>query len=67
MCLYLTYSESVKDLPPNKTLGGISLDVYSEEEENEVFAILNQFGTLTGGDDEDDDSATGVFCFTVLI
>ena len=62
--IYLTYGGLVRDLPPNETLQGINLDVNSEQEGKEAFAIFNQIRTLAGAvseDEDDDDSATRMF------
>ncbi|OAX36844.1 hypothetical protein K503DRAFT_867276 [Rhizopogon vinicolor AM-OR11-026] len=51
----------VKDLPPDETLRGISMDIDTEEEVNEVLTTLNRIATSGGeeeeggGDDDDDD------------
>lgn len=62
----LTYSGSVKDLPPNETLRGINLVVHTEQEENEAVGILNRIAAFSGEEeeeDEDDDDRTSVFFF----
>ncbi|KAG1780973.1 hypothetical protein EV702DRAFT_1266333 [Suillus placidus] len=48
---------SVRDLPPNETLQGISVDVHTEPEANEVLATLNRIA-IAGEKDEDDDDRT---------
>lgn len=59
---YLTYSGSVKDLPPNETIRGINLVVHTEQEENEAVRILNRFAA-SSGEEEDDDDDTSMFSF----
>ncbi|KAG1801885.1 uncharacterized protein BJ212DRAFT_1591348, partial [Suillus subaureus] len=45
---------SVRDLPPNATIQGFSVDVHTESEADEVLATLNQFAN-SGEEDEEDD------------
>lgn len=45
---------SVRDLPPNTTLQGFSVDVHTESEANEVLVTLDQLAN-SGEDDEDED------------
>lgn len=46
----------VTDLPPNEILRGITVEAHNEEEEQEVFATLNQIkNSREVNDDEDDD------------
>lgn len=45
---------SLRDLPPNETLKGISVDVHTEPEANEALATLNRIA-IAGEDDDDDD------------
>jgi hypothetical protein len=56
----ISHSELVRDLPPNETLQGISVDVHTEPEASEVLATLNRIAIAGGeeegsGDDDDDD------------
>ncbi|KAG2031716.1 hypothetical protein BDR03DRAFT_972021 [Suillus americanus] len=44
---------SVRDLPPNATLQGFSVDVQNESEANEVLSMLNRFAN--SGEEDDDD------------
>ncbi|KAG2747290.1 hypothetical protein P692DRAFT_20806291 [Suillus brevipes Sb2] len=45
---------SLRDLPPNETLEGISIDVHTDTEANEALATLNRIA-IAGEDDDDDD------------
>lgn len=48
---------SLRDLPPNETLEGITVDVHTEPEANEALATLNRIA-IAREDDDDDDNQT---------
>jgi hypothetical protein len=63
---YLTWSGSVKDLPPDEQLGGFTLDVRTEQEANKAIAMLIQMTTPKekqedDNNNDDDDDRTSVF------
>ncbi|KAG1726052.1 uncharacterized protein EDB91DRAFT_1166682 [Suillus paluster] len=47
----------VRDLPPNETIRGINMDVQTEQEANDVLAMLNQIA-ISGGEEDEDDTQT---------
>lgn len=49
---------SVRDLPSNQTIQGISVDVHTEQEASELLAMVDRFRNSEEEEEEDDDDRT---------